>query len=133
MGPPVKPVIDLVNLTLNQLEKLADKTFVEKQKLMDQWVIKANQKVAEKHAISIGLKPIKGSKRKIKKMLNEKIIQIVQSKKITHLDLALSAQTPRTRITALINRHLSQFSIDAMMQILWILGTDTEIKFVEKP
>lgn len=132
MGTPIKPIINLANFSKKQLEKVADKTLVAKQKLSEQLIVKTNKKVAEKYAVSIGLKPIKNSEKKIKKLLNEKIIQVVQLKKLTHLNLAISAQTPRTRVTALLNRHVSQFSIDAMMKILWILGTTTKIDLIDR-
>ena len=106
-----------------------EKTIQLSEKIRERLKKEANRRAALKYALSVGLKPKNGSKQKIRKFLNEEIIRIFKSKKIKQIDLAISSQTSRPRITRLLNRKTKQFTIDAMINILDILGATIKIEF----
>lgn len=60
--------------------------------------------------------------------LNEKIIEIVQQKKLTHAVVAKYARTSRTRITAMLNRNIDDISTDLMLRVLGALGYKASLK-----
>lgn len=133
MGIMTKAQLDWIEEQIQKNgEIITEKTTKHYRQISEQLLIEYHNLAAFKHAISIGLDPIQGPEAKIREELNKKIISQVKSKKITHLNLALAVQTPRTRITALLNLHTNQFTMDAMVQILGILGVQTNIHFEDQ-
>lgn len=51
-----------------------------------------------------------------------KINQIVNRKRLTHLEVAKLASTSRTRITAILNYNVHNTSIDLLTRVLFALG-----------
>ncbi|MEZ4845871.1 MAG: XRE family transcriptional regulator [Bdellovibrionota bacterium] len=85
-----------------------------------------NRGVRIKRAMRLGFKPNENLDR-IRKELNEKIISIVKENRPTHQEVADMAMIPRTRVTAIMNRHLERVSIDCMVKILDLFGISTTI------
>ena len=65
----------------------------------------------------------------IRSDLNDKIIQVIQQKGLTHAQVAKLAHTSRTRVTALVNRNTRDISTDLMLRILSALGVRAKIQF----
>ena len=91
--------------------------------------VKANT-VAE-IAKALDLTPAEGAEIAFRVNLNSEIIKIVKKKKITHVQLAKLAGSSRTRMTALLNRNISDVSTDLMLRVLSVLGYKTRLKIVK--
>jgi len=89
------------------------------------------KKSALHYARSIGLNPKRLSKDACRKMIVEKIIRTFTRKGLKKMELARCCQTSRPRISRLMNQKSNEFSIDAMISILDILGVETKITFHE--
>ena len=82
-------------------------------------------------AKALGLTPAEGSEIAFRTNLNSQIIKIVKKKKITHAQLAKLAGSSRSRITALLNRNISDVSTDLMLRVLSALGYKTRLKIIK--
>jgi transcriptional regulator with XRE-family HTH domain len=71
---------------------------------------------------ALGLSPADGAEIELRSDLNSKIVEIVQRKNLTHLELARLAKTSRTRITAILNRNTKSISTDLLLRVLYALG-----------
>ena len=76
---------------------------------------------------ALGLTPAEGAEMVFRSDLNAQIITIVKRKKITHAQLAKLAGSSRTRMTALLNRNISDISTDLMLRVLSVLGYKTKL------
>ena len=92
-------------------------------------IVRANT-VAE-IAKALGLTPAEGSEMVFRANLNSQIIKIVKRKKITHVQLAKLAGSSRTRMTALLNRNVSDISTDLMLRVLSALGYKPSLKIIK--
>ena len=93
-----------------------------------------NSKVTVTHTASelaeaLGLKPADGVEIEVRSDLNDKIIEVVKKKGLTHAEVAKLAETSRTRITALMNRNSKDISTDLMLRILGAIGVYAKIQF----
>ncbi len=132
MGAYLKPVVRAISKASDkQFENLSEKIGSARQKRKDAFVEKCNEEAARKHAILLGLKSIHDQEVQIRKLLNEKIIQIKKSKRLKHNDIAIAGRTARTRITAILNRHIDEVSIDAMIILLGIFGASVKIEITD--
>src|SRR5438552_19040997 len=61
--------------------------------------------------------------------LNDKIIEVVTNKGLTHSDVARLAHTSRTRVTAILNRNTHDISTDLMLRVLASLGVKAKLQF----
>jgi predicted XRE-type DNA-binding protein len=61
--------------------------------------------------------------------LNDKIIEVVAKKRLTHSDVARLAQTSRTRVTAILKRNTKDISTDIMFRVLASLGVQAKLRF----
>lgn len=77
----------------------------------------------------LGLSPADGLEIEIRSDLNDKIIEVVKHKGLTHEQVAKLAHTSRTRITALLNRNTHDISTDLMLRIIASLGVKAKIQF----
>lgn len=84
---------------------------------------------AEELAEFLGLPASEGLEIKIRSDLNDKIINVVERKELTHAQVAKLAGTSRTRITALLNRNTQEISTDLMLRVLGALGVKAKIVF----
>lgn len=94
--------------------------------------IKKNSVVAKNSAELaevLGLSPNDGLEFEIRSDLNNKIIEIVKKKQLTHAQVAKLAKTSRTRITAIMNRNTFETSTDLMLRILSCLGVKAKLQF----
>ncbi len=86
-------------------------------------------KNAHELADMLGLAPVDAAQWEVKIELNNKIIQIVKRKGLTHAQVAKIAKTSRTRITALMNYNSVDISTDLMFRILGALGYTARLTF----
>lgn len=77
----------------------------------------------------LGLSPADGLEIEIRSELNDKIIEVVTKKGLTHAQTAKLAQTSRTRVTAIMNRNTFEISTDLMLRILAALGVHVKLQF----
>lgn len=79
-------------------------------------------------AKALGLTPAEGAEMAFRSNLNNQIINIVKKKGLTHAQLAKLAGSSRTRMTALLNRNISDISTDLMLRVLSALGYQTKLR-----
>lgn len=77
----------------------------------------------------LGLTPADAVEMEVQYDINEKIIEIVKKKKLTHAQVAKLAGTSRTRVTAIMNRNTHDISTDLLLRVLGSLGYKAKIKF----
>jgi plasmid maintenance system antidote protein VapI len=77
----------------------------------------------------LGLTPAEGMEIEFRSDLNDKIIEVVNKKGLTHSDVAQLARTSRTRITAILNRNTQDISTDLMLRVLASLGVQAKLQF----
>ncbi len=86
-------------------------------------------KSAKELAEVLGLSPADGLEIEIRSDLNDKIVEVIEGKGLTHAQVAKLAHTSRTRVTALVNRNTHEISTDLMLRILSALGVRAKIQF----
>ena len=84
---------------------------------------------ARELAKALGLTPADGLEIEVRSDLNDKIIEVVSKRELTHSQVAKLARTSRTRITAILNRNTQDISTDLMLRILASLGVQAKIQF----
>lgn len=84
---------------------------------------------ARELATALGLTPADGMEIEFRSALNDKIIEVVSKKKLTHADVARLARTSRTRVTAIMNRNTEDISTDLMLRVLASLGIHVKLQF----
>jgi len=77
----------------------------------------------------LGLAPAEGMEIEFRSDLNDKIIEVVSKKGLTHADVARIAHTSRTRVTAILNRNTHDVSTDLMLRVLGSLGVQAKLQF----
>ena len=77
----------------------------------------------------LGLSPADGMQIEIRSNLNDKLIETIRKKGLTHAQVARLAKTSRTRVTAIMNRNIQDISTDLMLRILASLGVQTKVIF----
>ena len=77
----------------------------------------------------LGLTPAEGLEIEIRSDLNDKIVEVVKEKGLTHEQVAKVAHTSRTRVTAILNRNTHDISTDLMLRILASLGVQAKLRF----
>lgn len=84
---------------------------------------------AQELAKVLGLTPADGMEIEFRSDLNDKIIEVVNKKGLTHADVAQLARTSRTRVTAILNRNTQDISTDLMLRVLASLGVHAKLQF----
>ena len=84
---------------------------------------------ARELAKALGLTPADGLEIEIRSDLNDKIIEVVNKRELTHSQVARLARTSRTRITAILNRNTQDISADLMLRVLASLGVQAKLQF----
>src|SRR5262249_40053469 len=84
---------------------------------------------ARELAKALGLTPADGMEIQFRSELNDKIIEVVNKKRLTHADVARIAHTSRTRVTAILNRNTQDISTDLMLRVLASLGVQAKLQF----
>lgn len=84
---------------------------------------------AKELADVLGLTPAAGLEIEIRSDLNDKIIEIVTKKGLTHTQVAQLARSSRSRVTAILNRNTQYISTDLMLRILASLGVEAKLRF----
>lgn len=80
-------------------------------------------------AKALGLSTADGAEIELRSNLNAKIVEIVERKGLTHVQVARLAHTSRTRITAILNRNTKDVSTDLLLRVLYALGYIAKITF----
>ena len=80
-------------------------------------------------AKALGLTAAEGMEIQFRSELNDKIIEVVDKKGLTHADVARLAHTSRTRVTAILNRNTQDISTDLMLRVLASLGVQAKLQF----
>ena len=75
----------------------------------------------------LSLSPADGMEIEFRSGLNDKIIEVVDKKGLTHADVARLAHTSRTRVTAILNRNAHDISTDLMSRVLGSLGVQERL------
>lgn len=84
---------------------------------------------ARELAKALGLTPADGVEIEIRSDLNDKIVEVVSERGLTHSQVAKLAHTSRTRVTAILNRNTHDISTDLMLRILASLGVHAKLQF----
>lgn len=84
---------------------------------------------AREVASVLGLTPADGLEIEIRSDLNDRIIEVVRKKGLTHEQVARLAHTPRTCVTAILNRNTQDVSTDLMLRVLAALGVQAKLQF----
>lgn len=84
---------------------------------------------ARELAAVLGLTPADGVEIEIRSDLNDKIIEVVKKRGLTHDQVARLAHTSRTRVTAILNRNTQDISTDLMLRVLASLGVQAKLQF----
>ena len=77
----------------------------------------------------LGLERADGIEIAVRSALNTKIIEVVEKRRLTHVQVASLAGTSRTRVTAIMNRNTKDISTDLMLRVLGALGVSARITF----
>jgi len=80
-------------------------------------------------AEALGLTPADAVEMEVRCSLNDKIIDVVRRRGLTHAQVAKLSGTSRTRITAIMNRNTHDVSTDLLLRILARLGYRAKITF----
>jgi predicted XRE-type DNA-binding protein len=78
---------------------------------------------------ALGISSRRWAEIELRSDLNDKIIEVVQKRGLTHQEVADLAETARTRITKLLNRNASDISTDLMLRVLFSLGVAAKVRF----
>jgi predicted XRE-type DNA-binding protein len=84
---------------------------------------------ARELATVLGLTPAEGLEIEVRSDLNDKIIETVAKKGLTHAQVAQLSGTSRTRVTAILNRNTHDISTDLLLRVLASLGVEAKLKF----
>jgi predicted XRE-type DNA-binding protein len=80
-------------------------------------------------AEALGFDRAEGVAIAVRSALNDKIVDVVRKRRLTHAEVAKLAGTSRTRVTAIMNRNTQSISTDLMLRILGSLGVAARITF----
>ena len=80
----------------------------------------------------LGLTPADGMEIKFRSDLNDKIIEVVTKKQLTHSDVARLGHTSRTRVTAILNRNTHDISTDLMLRVFGLVRGAGETPIQER-
>ena len=83
---------------------------------------------AEELGEALGLSPADTAEMEFRSELTVAISKIIQSGKLTHLQIAKSAGTSRTRVTAIANGNTQGVSTDVLIRVLAATGYRAEVK-----
>ena len=86
---------------------------------------------AKELAKALGLTPADAVELEIRSALNDKIIEVVNERRLTHAQVAKLSQTSRTRVTAILNRNTPDISTDLMLRVLGSLGVQAKLMFTK--
>lgn len=86
---------------------------------------------AKELAKALGLTPSDAVEFEIRSALNDKIIEVVSERGLTHAQVAKLSHTSRTRVTAILNRNTHDISTDLMLRVLGSLGVHAKLQFTK--
>jgi predicted XRE-type DNA-binding protein len=86
---------------------------------------------AKELAKALGLTPADAVEFEIRSALNDKIIEVVNERGLTHAQVATLSHTSRTRVTAILNRNTHDISTDLMLRVLGSLGVQAKLQFTK--
>lgn len=80
-------------------------------------------------AEALGLERAAGVEIAVRSALNNKIIEEVARRGLTHAELATLVGTSRPRITNILNRNTQSVSTDLLLRVLGVLGVSAKVTF----
>jgi plasmid maintenance system antidote protein VapI len=83
---------------------------------------------AKELAKVLGLSPAEGMKIEFRSDLNDKIIEVIAEKGLTHSDVARSLALPHSR-HRILNRNTHDISTDLMLRVLASLAVQAKLQF----
>jgi predicted XRE-type DNA-binding protein len=86
---------------------------------------------ARELAKALGLTPADAVELEIRSALNDKIVEVVKERGLTHAEVAKLSHTSRTRVTAILNRNTHDISTDLMLRVLGSLGVQAKLQFTK--
>ena len=86
---------------------------------------------AKELAKTLGLSQADAVELEIRSAVNDKIIEVVNERGLTHAQVAKLAHTSRTRVTAILNRNTQDISVDLMLRVLGSLGVQAKLQFTK--
>ena len=86
---------------------------------------------AKQLAKALGLTPADAVEFEIRSALNDKIIEVVKERSLTHEQVAKLSRSSRTRVTAILNRNTHDISTDLMLRVLGSLGVQAKLQFTK--
>ncbi|HMG34404.1 MAG TPA: XRE family transcriptional regulator [Blastocatellia bacterium] len=84
---------------------------------------------ARQLAALLELTSAEGLEIEIRSDLNDKIIEVVTKRGLTHDQVARLARTSRTRVTAILNRNTQDIATNLMLRVLASLGVRAKLQF----
>jgi predicted XRE-type DNA-binding protein len=76
----------------------------------------------------VDVSPARGMEAIIKAQLITAILQALQVKKMTHLELAKRAKLPRSAVTGILSGSLQKVTIDRVLRLIEAVGLIAEIR-----
>ena len=76
--------------------------------------------------------PARGMEAIIKAQLITAVLQAIQVKKMTHLELAKRSKLPRSAVTGILSGSLQKVTIDRVLKLIEAVGLIAEIR-IRKP
>jgi len=75
-----------------------------------------------------GVSPARGMEAIIKAQLITAVLQAIQVKKMTHLELAKRSKLPRSAVTGILSGSLQKVTIDRVLRLIEAVGLIAEIR-----
>jgi predicted XRE-type DNA-binding protein len=82
----------------------------------------------EEIAKMVGVSPARGMEAVIKAQLITAILEAIQKKKLTHVEVAKRAKLPRSAVTGILSGSLQKITIDRVLKLVEAVGLVAEVK-----
>jgi predicted XRE-type DNA-binding protein len=82
----------------------------------------------EETAKMVGISKARGMEAVIKAQLITAVLEAIQKKKITHVELSKRAKLPRSAVTGILSGSLQKVTIDRVLRLLEAVGLTAEVR-----
>jgi predicted XRE-type DNA-binding protein len=76
----------------------------------------------------VGISPARGMEAVIKAQLITAVLEAIQKKQITHMELAKRAKLPRSAVTGILSGSLQKVTIDRVLRLIEAAGLIAEVR-----
>lgn len=76
----------------------------------------------------IGIPPARGMEAVIKAQLITAVLEAIQKKKLTHVEVAKRAKLPRSAVTGILSGSLQKVTIDRVLRLIEAVGLTAEVR-----